>query len=106
MGYAWGGRCHDDDANALAAFVQDMTAGNATGITTFTTTPSINGAGLISWSISHRPLTDTTATTRTGTTQLPTCSKPLFNDQEAMALVPFLGLFVAFALGWLAGQQR
>lgn len=102
MGYAWGGDCHQDGATALSAFGVSMTNGNPTGITSFTTAPSINGSGLITWSISHRPLTGTTATTRTGTTQLLTCTDGI--DQWDISSVAWVAaLFFAAMLGFRSG---
>lgn len=106
MGFAWGGQCYATDTEALEAFQWSMTNGDAAGITSFTTAPTINGAGVISWSISHRPLTGTTATTRTGTTTLPACTTSEFNSSEAIALIPFIAMFFAFCFGYMSGQQR
>lgn len=104
MGYAWGGICRDTGANALDAFVRDMTAGDAAGITTFTTSPTINGSGVVTWSISHRPLTVTAATTRTGTTQLLVCDSSSFAGNLPPAdAVTVVGFVLAFGVGIIAG---
>lgn len=102
MGYSWGGHCHQDTAAALNKFKVDMTAGDAAGITTFTAQPSISGTGLVTWSISHRPLTTTAATTRTGTTQLQTCTEGL--DQWPLSSIVFIAaLFFAAVAGFRTG---
>lgn len=104
MGYAWRGICHGTGGDALDSFVRDMTSGDAAGITTFTSVPSINGSGVITWSISHRPLTGTAATTRTGTTQLLVCDSSSFsaNLQPADA-ISVVGFVLAFGVGIIAG---
>lgn len=102
MGYAWGGICHQDTASALSRFAADMTNGDAAGITSFTAPPTISGTGLVTWSISHRPLTGTNATTRTGTTQLQTCTETI--DQWGLSSIAWVAvLFFAAALGFRTG---
>lgn len=103
MGRVWNGRCYQDDASALAAFARDLTTGNAVGITTFTAAPTINGSGLVSWSISHRPLTGTAATTRTGTTQLLPCSDGTMNQWPVETVLTVLAIFFAAVLGFRSG---
>lgn len=102
MGYAWGGNCRQTTQDALDHFVRDMTNGDAAGITTFTATPTINGSGLITWSISHRPLTGTAATTRTGTTQLQTCTDDI-DQWGASTLIFIVALFFAAMMGFRTG---
>lgn len=102
MGYAWNGTCYPDAASAHSAFMRDVPNANAAGILAFTAPPSYNSSGLITWSISHRPLTGTTATTRTGTTQLMTCTESLAQWPVQSILFPAL-LFICFALGFRAG---
>lgn len=102
MGYAWNGVCYPDTVTALAAFAKQVPTSDAAGINSFTAAPTINASGLISWSISNRPLSGTTATTRTGTTQLLTCTEGL--DQWPMQSLIFPALLVfAFFLGFKAG---
>lgn len=102
MGYAWGGQCHQDTVSALNAFKLDMTAGNASGINTFTAAPTISGTGLITWSISNRPLSTTAATTRTGTTQLLTCTDDI-TQWDVSSIVWIAALFFAAVAGWRTG---
>jgi len=99
MGYAFGGTCYQDTTSALSAFTAVMTNGDAAGITTFTANPTISGTGLITWSISHRPLTGTTATTRTGTTQLPACTESI-DQWEVSSIVWVVALFFAAVIGF------
>ena len=102
MGYAWGGKCHQNTASALSAFSVSMASGDAAGITSFTAAPTINGTGLITWSISHRPLTGAAATTRTGTTQLQTCAEGIAQwDMTSVAWVA--ALFFAAVIGFRSG---
>lgn len=102
MGYAWGGVCHQDTASALGAFTVSMANGDAAGITSFTAAPTISGSGLVTWSISHRPLTGTTATTRTGTTQLLTCTDGV--SQWGVQSIMFVAaLFFAAMFGFRTG---
>lgn len=102
MGYAWGGQCHQNTAAALQAFIADMASGNASGINTFTALPTISGTGLITWSISNRPLSGTAATTRTGTTQLPTCTEGIA-QWEVSSLLFVAALFFAAIVGFRSG---
>lgn len=102
MGYAWGGSCYADTAQALAAFAVDIPNADAAGINAFTAAPTINGTGLISWSISNRPLNTTAATTRTGTTQLLACTEGVDQWSVQSLLVPALLFFAAF-LGFRTG---
>jgi len=97
MGYAWSGACYQTTAAALSAFAEDVPSADASGINSFTAQPTINGSGLISWSISNRPLTGTTATTRTGTTQLQTCTEGIEQWPIQSLLFPALLLFAFFA---------
>lgn len=106
MGFLWNGRCYQDGASALQAFRASLTNGDSGGITTFSQPPTIDSAGVVSWSISHRSFTSNSVSTRTGTTQLGSCTQSYFNVDEAISLVPFIGFFVAFAFGYIAGQQR
>jgi hypothetical protein len=102
MGYAWGGVCHQNTASALSAFSISMANGDAAGITSFTAAPTINGTGLINWSISHRPLTAASPTTRTGTTQLLTCTEGIAQwDISSVAWVA--ALFFAVMMGFRSG---
>lgn len=98
MGYSWNGVCYPDADGALKAFSNDIPSGDAAGINTFAALPSISGSGLITWAISNRPLSDTAATTRTGTTQLPPCA-------EDMSQFPIqsLAVYIAFAFAVLLG---
>lgn len=109
MGFAWKGNCWPDTSTALEAFKKDTVTMDAVGITTFTAVPTINETGRIAWSISHRPLTGTAATTRTGTTQLPTCTQFADNKFELLAVqdvIAAIGIGLAFVVGIVAGNMR
>lgn len=109
MGYAWNGHCWPDNATALNAFILDSVDIDSVGINTFTAVPTVNATGLITWSISNRPLTGTTATTRTGTTQLPKCTQLVDNKFELLAVqdvVTAIGIGLAFVVGIVAGNMR
>lgn len=103
MGYAWNGTCYQSGQAALDAFAVTMVGGGDGAITTFTDAPTINGSGLITWSISHRPLTDTTATTRTGTTQLLSCSTESMQQWPVQSILVFVALFFAAFSGLKTG---
>lgn len=103
MGFAWNGVCYQDTASALDAFARDVPAVDAAGINTFNTTPTISASGLISWSIVNRPLTGSSATTRTGSTQLPACSNPDFGQWSQQSIELYLALFFAAFLGFKTG---
>lgn len=104
MGYAWNGTCYQDTTQALGAFATDVPSIDAAGINAFTAAPTISAAGLITWSISNRPLSGTTATTRTGTTQLQTCTEGLDQWPVQSILVPALLFIVAF-MGFGTGYR-
>ena len=103
MGYAWQGRCFASNSDALTAFINDVPKADPVGITTFTATPTVNASGLITWSISHRPLTGTAATTRTGTTQLPTCTPHGLEAWDIQFIVFVAALFFAAVMGFNTG---
>lgn len=103
MGYAWNGVCHQDAAAALSAFSKDVPSASASGINAFTVNPSISGGGLISWSISNLPLSGTTATERTGTTQLQPCTEGIDQWPIQSIVLPavlFLAAFLGFSTGY------
>lgn len=103
MGFAWNGKCYQDTGSALDAFVKDVPQAGDAGIVTFAAAPTIDGSGLVSWSILHRPLTDTTATTRTGTTQLLTCSTSSMDQWPVETLLTIFAIFFAALLGFRSG---
>lgn len=105
MPYAWSGVCYQDTTSALAAFARSVPDANASGINTFTAAPTINASGLVTWSISNRPLNTTTATTRTGTTQLPTCASPTADQWPMQHYSLLLGMFFALFLGFRTGYR-
>lgn len=109
MPYAWAGKCYPDTATALEAFKLDIPAANPSGINAFTAAPTITASGLINWSISNRPLTGTAATTRTGTTQLQTCTFAADNKFDHVAVQDIgvaVGVGLAFLLGIATGWNR
>jgi len=105
MGYAWNGVCYPDTGTALMAFAVRVPSIDAMGINSFTNAPSIGASGLITWSISNRPLNGTTATTRTGTTQLLTCPTPLMDQYSLQSLLVPLAIFFAAAFGIRTGLR-
>ncbi len=105
MPYAWRGVCYQDTASALEAFAVEIPSADAAGIISFTAAPTISASGLVSWSISHRPLTGTTATTRTGTTQLLSCSTPTMEQWPIQSLLLPVAIFFAAALGIRSGLR-
>lgn len=104
MGYAWSGICHPDTATALTAFAKAVPSADAAGIISFTAQPTINASGLITWSISHRPLTGTDATTRTGTTQLQACTEGV-DQWPVQSLLFIAALFFAAFIGFKSGYR-
>lgn len=105
MGYAWNGACFPDTATALAEFINDVPSVSPTGINSFTAVPTISGTGLISWSISNRPLNSTTADTRTGTTQLLTCTSETMEQWPVQSLLLPIALFFAAFMGFKTGYR-
>ena len=109
MGYAWNGNCWPDTATALEAFKKDVVDIDSAGINTFTAVPTINATGLVTWSISNRYFSASSATTRTGTTQLPTCTQFADNKFELLAtqdVIAAIGFGLAFVIGIVAGNMR
>jgi len=104
MGYAWQGKCFDTTTAALEAFALSVPSVDAATINTFAGVPTISGTGLITWSISNRPLTGTAATTRTGTTQLPFCSPDSISTLPIQDLALVIGLVLCFLVGFRMGQ--
>lgn len=102
-GYAFDGVCYQDTTSALNAFRDAVPQADTVGITTFTAQPTINASGLITWSISHRPLTGTTATTRTGTTQLPACTTETLSQWSLQSLLYYVALVFSAFVGFRTG---
>lgn len=105
MPYIWNGVCYQDTTSVLDAFARSVPSVDAMGINSFTAAPTINGTGLITWSISNRPLTGTTATTRTGTTQLTSCSNPDMGQWTQQSMVLYVALFFAAMTGFRTGYR-
>lgn len=105
MPYAWHGVCYQNTAMALDAFAREIPSADAAGIISFTAAPTISTEGLVTWSISHRPLTGTTATTRTGTTQLQTCTAPTMEQWPVQSVLLPLAIFFAAAVGIRSGLR-
>lgn len=105
MPYAWHGVCYQDTSMALEAFAVEIPSADSVGIIAFTAAPTINASGLITWSISHRPLTGSTATTSTGTTQLLSCSTPTMEQWPIQSLLLPVAFFFAAALGIRSGLR-
>lgn len=104
MGYAWNGTCYQDTASALSAFATDVPSATAAGINAFTAQPTISASGLVTWSISNRPLSGTTATTRTGTTQLLACTEGVDQWSE-QSILWIAAIFFAAFLGFRTGYR-
>lgn len=103
MGYAWNGICYQDASSALAAFADQVPSSSGNAINSFVATPVISGTGLISWSISNRPLTTTDATTRTGTTQLQVCASEGLDQWPIQSILFYLALAFAVFAGFRTG---
>lgn len=103
MGYAWNGICYQDTAAARDAFAEQIPSSAGNAINSFTTTPIISGTGLITWSISNRPLTTTDATTRTGTTQLQACTSEGLDQWPIQSILFYLALAFAVFAGFRTG---
>lgn len=104
--YSWNGVCYPDEASALNAFALSVPSVSSGGINTFTAAPTANGSGLVSWSIINRPLSGSSATTRTGTTQMPACSAAQMDQWSPQSLVWIAVLFFAVVAGWHSGYKR
>lgn len=104
MGYAWSGVCYETPADALAAFSLSVPSADGSAINAFTAPPTVDGSGLISWSIHHRPMSGLLPSIQTGTTQLQPC------DYNSLAALPLADLalviatVICIALGFRMGQ--
>lgn len=104
MGFAWNGTCFPDSASALNAFAKSVPSSDASGINSFTDSPTISDTGLVTWSISNRPLTDTAATVRMGTVQLQNCAVDVSQWPLQSLFVPAALFFAAF-MGFRTGYR-
>lgn len=87
----------------MAAFVRDVPR-SADSINTFAAMPTIDGTGNITWAILNRPLTGDQTATRSGTTQLPTCTES--TDQwPVQSIVLIVALFFAAFMGFKTGYR-
>lgn len=103
MGYAWNGVCYQDTASALAAFTKDVPNIDASGINSFTTSPTISGSGLISWAITNRPLNAASDSAWTGSTQLLSCASELMDQYPVQSVLLIVALFFAAFAGFRTG---
>jgi len=103
MGYAWNGICYQDTASALDAFAEQVPSVSPAGINAFSVPPSIGGGGLITWSITNRPLNSADATLRSGTTQLFTCTTEGLEQWPVQSIVFYLALAFAVFAGFRTG---
>ena len=93
MGYSVNRQCFDSTADALVEWESHYPMVGEASIVTSVTPATIDSAGLVSWSLSHFDLTTNSASTNTGTTQLPTCTVAYDNTFDA----EFAGALFAFA---------
>lgn len=105
MGYAWSGQCYETPEMALSAFAKTVPNADASGINSFSAPPTINAAGLVSWSIDNRPLNSGASTIRTGITQLQQCSYDSFRVDQLPDLLVIAILVFAFFIGFRSGQS-
>jgi len=103
MGYAWAGICHQTTDAALAAFIRDVPR-SADSINTFAATPTIDGTGVITWSILNRPLTGDLSAIRLGTTQLPSCVESV-DQWPVQSILLIVALFFAAFVGFKTGYR-
>lgn len=103
MPYSWNGVCYAEPIQALEAFSLAASMSDTNAIVSLTEQPTITETGLITWTIAHRPLTDTASTVRTGTTQLLPCSVPKTNQWPIETLVWICAVFFAAVLGFRCG---
>jgi len=104
MGFAWNGNCYETPESALEAFSRDVPRVDGFGINSFASAPSVDASGVVSWSISNRPLSGDVATTRNGTTQLQTCTFDSFRLDQLPDLALIAVLLFAFFMGFRSGQ--
>jgi len=104
MGYAWNGNCYETPENALEAFARDVPRVDGVSVNSFAGPPSVDAAGLVTWSIDNRPFSGDAVFTRNGTTQLLTCTFDSFRLDQLSDLA-FIGVvLLAFFMGFRSGQ--
>lgn len=104
MPYAWNGTCYETPEKALDGFALDVPRSDGGGLVAFTQAPTIDGVGLITWSIAHRPLNDDAATVRTGTTQLQSCVYESLGPGSVVDVVFICAMVFSFFVGFRSGQ--
>jgi len=104
MGYAWNGVCYESPEKALEGFALDVPKADSVGVVALTGAPSVDGVGLVTWSVQHLSFVDGVATTRTGTTQLQQCSFDSFSSAALPDLVFVVAMVFAFFVGFRSGQ--
>lgn len=75
-GWIFSGYCYATSAEALSAFQKQYPIIDQSGNYTSFVTASVNASGLLSYTLNNRPITSSITTSRTGTMQLSSCSKP------------------------------
>lgn len=101
--FAFSGVCYETPESALAAFSRSLPIVDAVGVTTLSSAPSVSPGGVITWSVSNVPFSTGVAVTRSGTTQLSTCSVPLLDQFPVQSILFVAAVFFAAVSGFRAG---
>lgn len=105
MPFAYAGHCYSTTGEALEAFQNSFPVWGDVNVTALAS-GSINGSGLISYSVLTRPIASNTVSSRTGTLQLATCSEvdaPEFDPVAAGGVFAFF--FLGVAGTWYLAQN-
>lgn len=105
MGFAWNGNCYETPETALAAFSRDVPRVDGAGVNSFASAPSVDAAGVITWSINNRPFSSDLGVIRSGVTQLPSCSYDSFRMDQLPDIAFVVFLVFAFFIGFGSGQK-
>lgn len=102
MGFSWSGICYADEASALSAFSKSIPSVDGGAVLGLAASPSINSAGLVSYSVRVHILSSNAVQVRSNTVQLTTCNAGM--DQYSLQIEVFIAaLFFAAFLGFRSG---
>lgn len=103
MGWAFEGVCYQDTAAVAEAFAKSVPAVTPEGINSLAVAPVVSEAGLVHWSITNFRFSDGVTGTRTGQTQLLSCTSEGMAQWPVQSLMFFAALFFAAFIGFRCG---
>lgn len=105
MPFGYAGHCYATTVEALEAFQKSFPVWGDINVTAMVSS-TINGTGLISYSVLTRPIATNTVSSRTGTLQLMPCGEvdaPVFDPVAAGGVFAFF--FIGVAGTWYLAQN-